>query len=577
MKNTELIEKLTLLNAIRYKGRASLKSTLGSVVQANPAKFKNQITEIKTIIENMVDQVNALTIEQQKARLQEIDPESLIPEKKRKKGIKIELPDVIHFGQVVLRLAPFPSGPLHIGNSRMVALNDYCVKKYQGKLLLVFDDTIGSETKKIDPAAYDLIPEGLDFLGVTIHETYYKSDRLELFYRYAKDMLTRDKTYVCTCDANTWRNQYKEYKKACPCRNRSIEANLASWEKMLDGTYPEKGAAVRLKSGMTLPDPAIRDPVMLRISEREHPRVGSKYRVWPLLEFSWGIDDHDLGISHIIRGKDLRKEGTIEQMIWRIYRWKEPIILLYGRMKLEKLKLSKSRAAQNIQDGVYTGWTDPRTWSLQSLRRRGIHQEAIRHALLALGISSVDVAFSPESIYSTNRKLIDHNANRYFFVGDPINLTITGIPDHITEAQPLRHPEYPERGRRRIVVDLEGATTNVYVPKHDLEKVDPNTLVRLKDFINVIITDFNEERVIARYKSKDVNDARKVKAPMVQWVPVNASLATEILLPDGTTMIGVAEPELHSELLGNIVQFERLAFCRVEKQGRPIRMIFAHR
>ena len=241
-----------------------------------------------------------------------------------KKEIKIELPNLDRFKEVTLRLAPYPSGPLHIGNSRMVVLNDYLAKKYKGKLYLVFDDTIGSKTKIIDPDAYDSIPEGLDYLDVKVHKTFFKSDRLDLFYDYATQILTKGSAYVCTCDGGTWRTTFKEDKIACPCRSLSIEDNLARWEKMLDGTYPEQGAVVRLKTEMDAPDPAIRDPVMLRISEREHPRVGSKYRVWPLLEFSWGIDDYKLNISHIIRGKDLRKEGVLEERIWDVFQWKKP-------------------------------------------------------------------------------------------------------------------------------------------------------------------------------------------------------------------------------------------------------------
>ncbi|MFW9853661.1 MAG: glutamate--tRNA ligase [Candidatus Thorarchaeota archaeon] len=577
MKDIELIEKLTLQNAIKYNGQASLKSTLGSVIRSDPAAFKPRIHETKLLVEKMVERVNALTLEQQKARLSEISPESLIQDKKRKKEINIELPPNPDFTQTVLRLAPYPSGPLHIGNSRMVVLNDYCTKKYNGKLLLVYDDTIGSETKLIDPTAYDSILEGLDYLGVTIHGIYYKSDRLNLFYRYAREIISKGEAYVCTCGANIWRNRYKEQKKSCPCRPHSIEENLDNWVKMLDGTYPEKGAVVRLKSGMALADPAIRDPALLRISEREHPRVGTKYRVWPLLEYSWGIDDHDLGISHIIRGKDLRKEGIIEQMIWKVFQWKEPKILLYGRMKLKGLKLSKSLTAKYIRDGTYLDWRDPRTWSLQSLKRRGIQKDAIHNALLKVGLSSVDVTFSPEAIYSANRKLIDSTSNRYFFVADPIKLTITDVPGFIKAAKPLRHPEHPDLGRREIMIDIEDATVDIYVPKQELIRLGDKRTIRLKDLMNITITDHKEEIALGRYESKEVQDAREMKAPMTQWVPVNTALPTEILLPDGNFLIGVSELGLQNEILGNIIQFERVAFCRVEELGSPIRMIFVHR
>jgi glutamyl-tRNA synthetase len=518
-----------------------------------------------------------MSIEEQKARLIEIDPTSLVEEKKRKKEVKIDLPNLDRFKKVALRLAPYPSGPLHIGNSRMVVLNDYCAQKYNGKLYLVFDDTIGSVTKIIDPEAYDSIPEGLEYLGVKIHKTYYKSDRLEIFYSYAKEIIERDKAYVCTCEAKTWRLEYKTQKKPCPCRNLSLKANLERWEKMLDGTYPEMGAVVRLKTGIDLPDPAIRDPVMIRISEREHPRVGNKYRVWPLLEFSWGIDDHKFEISHIIRGKDLKKEGILEEFIWDIFGWKKPTILLYGRMKLRDIKLSKSKSAQYIRDKIYQDWTDPRTWSLQSLYRRGIKSEAIRNSLLAFGISPVDVTFSPEQIYSSNRPLIDQDADRYFGVFDPFKLVIESVPRTLEAGFPLIHPEFPDRGTRTIPVDHENSIVNVNVPKKDIEEVGINKILRLKDLMNVKITSLNEHTGTAIFHSLDVDIARKFEARMVQWTPVSSSVQVHILMADGNLIEGVGEPEIINSSPGKIVQFERFAFCRVEKVGEKVNLIWTHR
>ncbi|MFX0149677.1 MAG: glutamate--tRNA ligase [Candidatus Hodarchaeota archaeon] len=577
MNDEELIEKLTLVNAIKYNGKASSKSTLGAVIQTNPQEYKTRIPEIRLIIEDMVKKVNSMSVDQQKARLLEIDPESLKEEKKQKREVTIDLPNIDRFKEVVLRLAPYPSGPLHIGNSRMVILNDYCAKKYKGKLYLVFDDTIGSETKLIDPEAYDTIPEGLEYLGVKFHKTFYKSDRLEIFYKYAREIIEKEKAYICTCEGETWRNQYKTEKKACPCRNLPLEENLERWEKMLNGVYLEKGAVVRLKTGMDIPDPAIRDPVMLRISEREHPRVGKKYRVWPLLEFSWGIDDHEFGISHIIRGKDLRKEGVLEEFIWDIYNWKKPTILLYGRMKLEGLQLSKSRSAQLIRDQIYQNWSDPRTWSLQSLQRRGIRNEAIRKALLAFGISPVDVTFSPEQIYSINRPLIDPIANRLFMVVDPVKLLIKDVPDNIYEGYPLIHPEFPEKGRRTVPIDRINSKVSVQVPKKDLKEIGENSIVRLKDLMNIKLESFDDKEGIALFHSLDVETARRANARMIQWTPISSAISVHILESNGNWIEGICEPEIASTKLGQIIQFERFAFCRVEKINKVIKLIITHR
>ncbi len=576
MELDELVLKHCLINAIKYKGKADSKSTLGAIIQSDPKAIKPLIAEIRPMIDITIKQVNAMNLDQQKEALLEIDPQSLPSQEKKKKEVKIELPNLDRFKNVALRLAPYPSGPLHIGNSRMVVLNDYLAKKYNGNLYLVFDDTIGSKTKIIDPSAYDSIPEGLALLDVKVHKTYYKSDRLQLFYDYCVKILEKGRAYVCDCDGSVWRTKYKVKQKECPCRILSKENNLARWEKMLDGTYPEQGAVVRLKTGMDTPDPAIRDPVMLRISEREHPRVGSKYRVWPLLEFSWGIDDHELRISHIIRGKDLRKEGVLEEKIWDIFNWKKPSINLYGRMKLKDLQLSKSKAAQKIRSGEYEGWTDPRTWTLQSLERRGIQAEAIRKSLLAIGMNPVDVTFSPDQIYSVNRKLIDSQADRYFLTINPVVCTIKNTPTDVPSATPCIHPEFPERGTRLIDINVKHNEIQVNLSYDDIKSVKKGTLIRLKDLMNVTVTSKTKKGITAVYHSLDVKTAREGKASMIQWTPIQTGVPTTILTTDGTYLNGIAEPDLLKAQPGSIIQFERFAFCRVEAVNTSAKLIWTH-
>ena len=115
-------------------------------------------------------------------------------------------------------------------------------------------------------------------------------------------------------------------------------------------------AVVRLKTGMDQKDPALRDHIMLRISDADHPKVGTKYRVWPTLEFSWGIDDHLIGATHILRGSDLRKEGIIEKMIWDFFQWEHCELMYYGRIKFPDRKLSKTQSRNKISNGEYRGW-----------------------------------------------------------------------------------------------------------------------------------------------------------------------------------------------------------------------------
>ncbi|MHA1209941.1 MAG: glutamate--tRNA ligase [Candidatus Freyarchaeota archaeon] len=368
----KLILKYALANAVKYGGKANPKAVMGKIMAENP-ELRSRAKDISALVQRIVDEIGGFTLDQQRERLLEIAPELLEEEKREEAARELPpLPKADLCERVVMRLAPYPSGPLHIGNTRMVILNDEYVKRYNGKLILVFDDTIGSEEKRIVPEAYDLIREGLEWLGVEWHQEVYKSDRIPTFYRYCEQLIAEGEAYVCTCEAAEWREKFKKTGRPCPHRDLSVEENLDNWRRMLDGEYGEGQAVVRLKTGMDYPDPAVRDHIIMRISEREHPRVGSKYRVWPLLEFSWAIDDHLLGVTHVLRGKDLMKEDVVERLIWSKLKWPSVEFIHYGIISFKGLKLSKSKAREMIEKGVYLGWDDPRTWSLQSLRRRGI-------------------------------------------------------------------------------------------------------------------------------------------------------------------------------------------------------------
>lgn len=547
-------------------------------IMGSRADLRSRAGEIKGLVNSFVAEVEKLSVNEQRAQLLEIDPDALneIPQEKPEKGEISDLPNLDKWDRkVVMRLAPFPSGPLHIGNARMVILNDYFVKRYKGKLILVFDDTIGSAEKQVETEAFDLIPEGLDYLGVDVHETVYKSDRMAFFYKYAVDLIEKGHAYVCDCDANVWRTKHKVVGKACGCRTLTVEDNLARWEKMLDGTYPEKSAAVRLKTGMNDPDPAMRDHVALRISETDHPRVGSKYRVWPLLEYSWGIDDHELGISHIIRGKDLVKEGKIEKYIWNLYGWKDPELIYHGRLKFQDATLSKSKSRKEVLSGVYTGWDDPRTWSLQSLDKRGIHPDALRKAMLDLGLSLVDISISMKAVYSENRKIRDAEAPRFFFVQNPVWVKSVDLPEDITSAEAPVHPDFPERGVRDIPLTSTDSGLEIGMPDRDYDRIEDGGLFRMKGLANFILKKGKAPSV--KFHSLEVEEVRNIGGPIIHWIPRVGSVPIELTLIDGSIVEGLAEPSIKDTPAGSFIQFERVGFARIHDVDKGFKVSFAHK
>lgn len=553
------IEAYALANALTHNGKAQSSAVLPKLFREG--LLKEQIKEVMPLVQKIVQRVNSMNLEEQQKRFTEL--ENLVKRREIREGLP-PLPNAIK-GKVVMRFAPFPSGPLHIGNARPVILNDEYCKMYDGKLLVVIDDTIGSEEKQIIEESYSLIPEGLDWLSVKYEKPMlYKSDRVEIYYKYAEEIIKKDKAYVCFCDAKTLHeNRIKG--KECEHRKFSVDRNLAEWKKMLNGEYGPGRTTLRLKTSMKHKNPAFRDRVLFRITNKEHPRVGKKYSVWPLLEFSWAIDDHLLGVTHILRGKDLMMESEMEKYIWNIFGWEAPEIIHSGLIQIEGAKISKSKSQKEVKEGVYRGWHDPRTWSLQSLARRGIKPEAIRAFILALGLTQTEAKVPIENLYKENKKFVE-SSNRYFFIAEPIKITIKSAP-RLKAKVPL-HPDHLERGYRNF-----NTFNKFYIQKSDYDFIEKNRgqNYRFMHLFNFTKNDYFE------FLSKEYDE--KLNAKLIHWLPVDKNLVNiEVLMPDGSVIEGLAEPMVRELKVGDICQFERFGFCRLdEKTKRKLIFWFCHK
>ena len=551
-----LIERYALANAFSHSGKAQAGSIIGKLIAEDP-KYREQMKDLALKIAKIVSEVNKMKIEEQEKKLLKVFPEFFEKkESKHEEKTLKELPNAEQ-GKVVLRLAPFPSGPLHIGNAKTYLLNALYAEKYEGKLLLVIDDTIGSEEKQILKDAYDLIPEGFKWLGVKWDGPItYKSDRLEIYYKYATELIKKGDAYVCECSAETLRKNRAEGKE-CVHRKQSIKENLEKWEAMHKGKYKEGQVSLRLKTSMTNPNPAFRDRVLFRISDRVHPRVGKKYRVWPMLEFSWAIDDHLLGVTHVIRGKDLMMETEMCKFIWDILKWPYPTIIHTGLVRMEGIKLSKSKAQKEVLSGAYAGWDDPRTWSLQSLKRRGILPHAIRHFIASIGLNDNDVTIPVDNLYAITRQLLDSVAHRYSFVMEPVKIDVKNAPD-IKEVEIKLHPERAEE-KKKVPIGK-----SFYIQKRDFNLKGKE--VRLMHLYNIKLDSKSE------FTSKENKDI-----PRIHWVPVDFAVKTEVVMPDGAVVKGFAEKNVEKLKVDDIIQFERFGFVRLDKKDKDkITFYFAH-
>jgi glutamyl-tRNA synthetase len=553
-----LIRKYALQNAVFFKGTANPKAVVGKVLGENP-DLRSKAGEITPLIESIVSDVNKMPLDQQVKALEGIDPSLLSKEKKERVYLLPELKNAVD-GKVVMRIAPGPSGPLHIGHTRVSILNDEYVKRYNGKLIARYEDT---NPEKIEPDAYRMIAEDLEWLGVKIHESVIQSERFEIYYDHTKKIIEMGKGYVCTCKADDWRDM-KEEKKECPCRNLPIKMQMERYDKLLNGGYGEGEAVAVVKTEIDHPNPAIRDFVALRIVDHPHPLTGNKYRAYPMMNLSVAIDDHLLGVTHVIRGKDHLNNTLRQEYIFDYFGWKKPEYYHYGLVNIPDTVLKTSLIKASIHAGEYSGWDDVRTGTVRAIAKRGIRPEAIRKYWVESGIKSVDIQFSWDNLYGMNRDIIDGTSNRYFFVAEPVRYDIEGI-DKIDGKAPL-HPDHPERGTRDY--HIEGSRT-VFISSEDSAMFAEKGLIRLKDLCNL------EYGMPAKYSGNDLSILKK-GAKAVQWVGRN-SIKTELLMPDGSIISGLTEDGILKER-NDSVQFERVGFVWIESKTQDlIKAVFTHR
>ena len=564
--------KYAVHNAYSHGGKAQKGPIMGRILGENP-DLRSRASEVSTLIEEVLREVNSWTQERQKEVLEERWPELLETRKvKEEKKTLPPLNNVEKYREVRTRFAPNPDGPLHLGSAEPIIFCDEYAKMYDGKFILRFEDT-SPDVKSPILEVYDWIKEDLKWLGVVVHEFYMQSDRLEIYYGHAERLLEKGQAYVCTCEQAAFKELYTE-KKACPCRDLSPEVHLDRWKMMLNGPYRKGDAVVRIKTDLDHPNPALRDWPALRIVEGSHPRQGKKYRVWPLYNFSCAIDDHEMEISHIIRGKEHEVNTHRQRYLYGHMGWDYPEIINVGRLGLEAGILSKSVIRAGLEGGLYKSWDDPRLGTLQALRRRGLQPETIREIMIQIGPKPINATLSWAQVASVNRRNIESQANRYFFVRDPVTLDVADIKGEAT-AKLLLHPDHPERGTRDYLIEPEKGTASFKISKEDAEKMEKSGIVRLMGLMNVEVVETGPN-IKARYHSSDVEEARANGATFIHWLPDGEGTEASVVMPDASLAKGIAETSCMDLTVDEMIQFERFGFVRVDRKS-PFLAYYAHR
>ena len=565
----ELAWAYALLNAVEHDGRAALGPVMGKIMAERP-DLRSQARQVAATVRRVVEEVNRLSLDEQRRLLEEQYSWILERRQQGRRGEEEKrlpsLPGAAE-GRVVTRFAPNPDFVIHLGNARPALLSYEYKAMYKGRMILRFEDT-DPRTKTPLPEAYELIRSDLRWLGVEWDEEYVQSLRMETYYEIARRLIEKGGAYVDDRPAEEFREyRSKGILERYPPRLRSPEENLELWDRMLEGGYPEGGAVLRVKTDPRHPDPSVRDWVAFRVIDtgrHPHPLTGDRYLVWPTYNFAAGVDDHLMGVTHILRAKEHMQNTVKQQFLYKHMGWSYPHVVHFGRLKLEGFIMSKSALKTLVEQGVSSGVDDPRFATIAGLRRRGITAEAIRRIIVEVGVKYTDASISYANLAAVNRVLVDSKAKRIMAVFDPVRVIVSDVP---WSERRVEAPFHPSGGLGSRTLILKGPRMELLVSRRDLPLLMRSSVVRLMEAFNIVVKRVASESIEASYHSLTVEEARQHRAPIIQWVPAEDWVPVELLVPQGLDLVheyGAAEPAASGLQPGEIVQLVRVGFARVD-------------
>jgi len=515
---------------------------------------------------------------------------------------------------VVTRFPPEPNGFLHIGHTKAIALSFGLAKEYGGVTHLRYDDTnpLTEDTSYVESIQEDIRWLGYDW-GDRLH---YTSDYFERLYDWAVKLIKKGVAYVChqtEDEIREYRGTVKEAGKNSPYRDRSIEENLAEFEKMRRGEYQDGEVTLRAKIDMATPNMKMRDPLMYRVRHATHHNTGDRWCIYPMYDWAHGQSDAIEGITHSLC--TLEFENNNELYRWFLEQLEVPMPpeqTEFARLSLTYTVMSKRKLLELVEKGLVGGWNDPRLPTVSGLRRRGYTPVAIKNLTDRAGIakanSTVDVSMLEHAI----REDLNYSAPRKMAVLNPLKVTITNYPDgQSEELDAINNPEKAEDGTRKVPF-----SGTLYVEREDFMEDPPRKFFRLSPgrevrlryayFItcNEVVKDENGEVVELKCtydpatKGGDSPDGRKVKATL-HWVSAAHAVNLEVrnydrlfqvenpleaqykdnwlqtLNPDSLEVLThvMGEPSLAEMQPGENCQFERKGYYVVDPDsadGAPV-------
>ena len=509
------------------------------------------------------------------------------------------------------RFPPEPNGYLHIGHAKSICLNFGLAKEYNGLCNLRFDDT---NPVKEDVEYVDSIKADVEWLGFKWEgEPRYASDYFDALYGYAIELIEKDLAYVDELspdEMREYRGTLTEPGKNSPYRDRSVEENLALFERMKNGEFAEGTLSLRAKIDMASPFMVMRDPVLYRIKFASHHQTGDKWCIYPMYDFTHCISDAIERITHSLCTLEFQDNRRLYDWVLDNISIERPLPHQYefSRLNLEGTLTSKRKLLKLVNDGIVDGWNDPRMPTISGLRRRGYTPASLREFCRRIGVTKQDNVVEYSALEACIREDLNENAPRAMAVIDPVRVVIENFEGEETLTAP-NHPNRPELGERqlpftkelyidradfreeankqykRLVLGKEVRLRNAYVIKAERVEKDANG-----EIITIFCT-YDPKTL-----GKNPEDGRKVKG-VIHWVSAVHNHPAEFRLYERlfTVPNPGAEEEIESVLnptslvvkhgfveqsLANAepekgYQFEREGyFCADSKDSRPEHLVF---
>jgi len=511
--------------------------------------------------------------------------------------------------QVITRFPPEPNGYLHIGHAKSICLNFGLAADYNGRCHLRFDDT--NPTKEEDEYV-EAIKEDVTWLGFDWGEhLYFASDYFDTLYQYALRLINSGKAYVDSQSAEEMRENRGTLKQPgtdSPYRNRSVEENLALFEQMKNGEFPDGAHILRAKIDMASPNMNLRDPAMYRILHVHHHRTGDNWSIYPMYDFAHGQEDSIEGVTHSICTLEFEDHRPLYDWFLKELDIFAPQQIEFARLNLSYTVMSKRKLLQLVMDKHVSGWDDPRMPTVSGMRRRGYPAAAIRTFCERIGVGRAASWIDLSVLEDCVREELNESSHRRMAVFNPLKVTITNY-DKVEELEASNHPQHPEQGNRvlpmsnELWIDRDDFMEDPPSPKKYF-RLGPDREVRLRNSYIIKCDEFIKDEngnLIELKCSADLDtlgknpEGRKVKgiihwvsAPHAQKVQVrvydrlfneeNPDKAENYLSALNSESLQVTEALVEPSLLkakpGETFQFERVGYFTVDgknsQDGQPV-------